>query len=741
MKSRSTSIKLIIAVYALSTLTAFWGAGRVAASVTPALPSAAQATGKDRTDLDIFALGAASGVNPIPVDSQDWNLRFPGYNLIRSFTNKANQKMLFLLNGHTGEAQTFVLNADGSIGKSPWWTALNPLDFLRCTSADIIQTRSELKLVTQDSFTGMVRVCTLNDDGSPTGACTEKALSEMQDKNLFQVYYHAGAGYQMIGLDTWSGKAVTYGLNLQKSAEASWTRGWTSLDSLYFNGVSYRLLYKAAGDPYKHPNETSDQIGRLQIQAVGSDGVSFNNLQEIQIAANYSTVRFVEFPSPDNGLGSYGVFCYRRTTGEYVLYQFNPLAGLGKVIDSGKLVEPNLAAAPPYSDLQPCVTGGKPFLAFVSADHAQPLGFDQANQMAQTIYDAMNGTTVGYQFVLAQSGRIMYRRAWGKVKLDHDPAAETNMTTHTQLEIGSVSKMITAMTVLKLAEQGKIKLSDPIANYLAPGQAKPGSWAETTTVRNLLTHTTGLTRNLNLCTLNASNGTVDCSAFFAKTPNLPCDPNAPGGYNCNRDYNGSNFRAARKVIEFVTNTETSAEITQLTRDLWARSVGLDNITCQMNTGAYYYGPCPDPNGAANCFEYGDNKWWLRAQQTDVDVNNWLPACSSRHWYASSRELMAFLGAIRYRQILNPSFANLLLSTDLSDLSGVAGSTALSWERPVTLNNGTILGKAGSLPLPGAAARAYIARLPHNCDVAIQLNTKSNVGVPTLVEDAFQAAVP
>src|SRR5262249_46370985 len=150
-----------------------------------------------------------------------------------------------------------------------------------------------------------------------------------------------------------------------------------------------------------------------------------------------------------------------------------------------------------------------------------PLGYEQAEKMGQVIHQTMNNSTVGYQFMLAQSGRIYFSRASGKLRLDSDPSLERDMTSRTQLNIGSASKMDTTMNLLKLAEQGKLNLSDYIISRVPAGQANSDSWAWGTRVRNLLTHTSGVKDDL--CTVDSSALTVDCQSFF-NAPHAPNDP-------------------------------------------------------------------------------------------------------------------------------------------------------------------------------------------------------------------------
>src|SRR5262245_57158339 len=138
-------------------------AGRPAAGTTTA-PRTTMETSKDKTDLDTFTLYADGDLKHASTGSIDWQTRVPGYNIVRSFLNNANKTILFVLNGNSGEAETFVLNADGSMGPTGWWTGLNPLKELRCTGAEIVKTRNGTKLITQDYLTGRIRIITLNQD-------------------------------------------------------------------------------------------------------------------------------------------------------------------------------------------------------------------------------------------------------------------------------------------------------------------------------------------------------------------------------------------------------------------------------------------------------------------------------------------------------------------------------------------------------------------------------------------------
>src|SRR5258705_6318612 len=68
------------------------------------------------------------------------------------------------------------------------------------------------------------------------------------------------------------------------------------------------------------------------------------------------------------------------------------------------------------------------------------------------------GCTVG----VAQDGRSVLSKAYGRADLEHD----VPNTPDTIFEAGSVSKQFTAAAVLLLAGDGKLSLDDPARKYI-----------------------------------------------------------------------------------------------------------------------------------------------------------------------------------------------------------------------------------------------------------------------------------
>jgi D-alanyl-D-alanine carboxypeptidase len=90
----------------------------------------------------------------------------------------------------------------------------------------------------------------------------------------------------------------------------------------------------------------------------------------------------------------------------------------------------------------------------------------------------------GLALVVIQNGEVIKTKGYGFANLEH----EVPVTPDTVFELASVTKQFTATAVMLLVEDGKIKLDDPIVEYLPNS---PEQW-KGITVRHLLTHTAGL---------------------------------------------------------------------------------------------------------------------------------------------------------------------------------------------------------------------------------------------------------
>ncbi|MFZ0761805.1 MAG: serine hydrolase, partial [Candidatus Sulfotelmatobacter sp.] len=148
------------------------------------------------------------------------------------------------------------------------------------------------------------------------------------------------------------------------------------------------------------------------------------------------------------------------------------------------------------------------------------------------------GQVPGAVLVVGHNGRVIYRKAYGERALE--PRREA-MTLDTIFDMASLTKVIATTTaVMQLVEQGRVRLNDPVATYL-PEFAQNGK--EDITVRQLLTHFSGLAPDLDLKTQWEGKET-GYEMAFAQTPE-----DTPG---TRFSYSDINFIVLGALVERVT---------------------------------------------------------------------------------------------------------------------------------------------------------------------------------------------
>jgi D-alanyl-D-alanine carboxypeptidase len=83
---------------------------------------------------------------------------------------------------------------------------------------------------------------------------------------------------------------------------------------------------------------------------------------------------------------------------------------------------------------------------------------------------------------IVKNGRVAYANAYGAANLDPRVAATPDL----RYAIGSISKQFTAVAILLLQQDGKLRLDDPVSRFI-PGLTRGNE----VTVRQLLSHTSG----------------------------------------------------------------------------------------------------------------------------------------------------------------------------------------------------------------------------------------------------------
>ncbi|MCX6637453.1 MAG: serine hydrolase, partial [Acidobacteria bacterium] len=113
-------------------------------------------------------------------------------------------------------------------------------------------------------------------------------------------------------------------------------------------------------------------------------------------------------------------------------------------------------------------------------------------QLDQIIEQAIQEDQIpGAVLLVGHQGQVVYRKAYGRRSLETDEP----MTADTIFDAASLTKVVaTTPCIMKLFEEGKIRLNDPVTRYLPAFQDGKSD----ITVRHLLTHFSGLRPDLDL---------------------------------------------------------------------------------------------------------------------------------------------------------------------------------------------------------------------------------------------------
>ncbi len=97
---------------------------------------------------------------------------------------------------------------------------------------------------------------------------------------------------------------------------------------------------------------------------------------------------------------------------------------------------------------------------------------------------------------VSQHGHIVWEDAFGYADVEHKIWA----TPHTRYGLASVTKILTATSIMILADQGRLDIDRPVNDYLGNAQLRSSKWdASEATVRRIATHTGGLTTYDSIC--------------------------------------------------------------------------------------------------------------------------------------------------------------------------------------------------------------------------------------------------
>jgi CubicO group peptidase (beta-lactamase class C family) len=189
--------------------------------------------------------------------------------------------------------------------------------------------------------------------------------------------------------------------------------------------------------------------------------------------------------------------------------------------------------------------------------------------------EAFSGTVL-----IAKEQNTLFQQAYGQANKSFN--VSNNLTT--KFSLGSMNKMFTAIATLQLIEQGKLSFEDKLLDYVDSSWL-PKEQVEQITIRQLLTHTSGLGNFFNAEFNNSSKGNFrSLSGYKNIIANTPLQF-TPGTSN---RYSSSGMHMLGLVIEKVSGESyydyVQKNIYQKAAMVNSASYDLDGITPNLAVG-------------------------------------------------------------------------------------------------------------------------------------------------------------
>lgn len=232
---------------------------------------------------------------------------------------------------------------------------------------------------------------------------------------------------------------------------------------------------------------------------------------------------------------------------------------------------------------------------------AQPVLVERSSQVSPAVaaqIDALVADYVpamlpGLQLAIGKGGKVLYARGYGAA----DIQAGVPMSATTPVKIGSVTKQLTAATLLKLQEQKKIALSDPLSRWIPEVRYQPEP-----TIGQMMQMVAGIPGAVQ----DADDLLLGGMPAVLMEPPLPFDKlfanmaarglYAPPG--AAYDYSNAGYILLGRVIERVTGQR----LEQAYAEMLFKPAGM--------SASYLFGPQPKPDAARGYYRVKPGDAWL-----------------------------------------------------------------------------------------------------------------------------------
>lgn len=270
--------------------------------------------------------------------------------------------------------------------------------------------------------------------------------------------------------------------------------------------------------------------------------------------------------------------------------------------------------------------------------------------------DALVNSRVGEKFpgaavAVVCGNRIVYMKGYGDARFVV-PDGQVPFTKNTVAGIGSISKVLTAIAMMRLAEMGEVDLDETIDEYFS--HAVPSRWDEVT-VRQLLAHRAGFQRDPDddLDGFNSA-AEIDASFNMEKASQHPryaiweflqtSHGNPEASMIGKHRYSNIGYTVAGAIIDRVTQDPKFAPHQGYERFVWSLLADAKDAAITPALNHYWRGEGDIPNLARS---YKEN--WFESTKT---YSGWHGPAGG--WSMTIGDLARIAIALKENQILSPA---------------------------------------------------------------------------------------
>jgi len=294
------------------------------------------------------------------------------------------------------------------------------------------------------------------------------------------------------------------------------------------------------------------------------------------------------------------------------------------------------------------------------------------NKITELIKSYEKGTSFSGIVLLTEKDSAIYRKAFGYSNKTFD----IKNTISTRFNLASISKEIVVTAVIKLASEGKIKLSSPISKYIGN---ELGELGKSITVRQLLCHTSGLPREVEFSKCD----NLTLKDFMGRIKNLKLlfDPGEKYGYS------NAGYIVLGRIVEVVSGIEYSKYIENaILGPLKMGNTGFTNgekVIKNLSTG-YYLG--------RDGISIGE-----RSRQLGIYPPGGM--------YSTADDLIKFVNGLRYNKLFSSEWRDSIFTSHIgiekNQFSGYGFDIVLNGDKKYYLAAGSAEGNKNALLIDSA----------------------------------------